>query len=238
MLTVKREAGDFKEKSTMTTDHEIYEILKQNPELIILLSGLPEKKGVKYTFESITKKGIELRLDGILLPNTSKETILTCEFVAQTPKVDPYENIFHKYLMVRNHYKNREVICILIFLFPSLDPKTTPWVYLKDLHPTRLIVLYLNEKLEEIEIKDPTHPLVLVFKVLLTKDNSEIEKECPKWYNDLQKRKMPGPKKKVFEKVFFRWLIGRFTRKSIEELEDMIGITKEIEKSRAYKEIL
>ena len=91
--------------------------------------------------------------------------------------------------------------------------------------------------MDDLEKKDPNHPIVSTFKPYRIKDTKALKKNARKWYQNIQKSPMPDPVKEKLESVFSRWMQERFKNLSYEEVIKMFVELTPLENTRSYKEL-
>ena len=214
----------------MQSDKEFYKLLSATPDMLFEFLG--HKPASKYSMKSITLKEIETRVDGFLEPEDQKEPVYFVEFQAQLD-----DKIYPRFIVEMGLYHKenikRDVRGILVFTEQKLDPKTKPWYGLSQIFD----VLYLIDVLEEMEKKNPTHPLVLVFKPFTIKSDHEIEARSKEWYENLKQSSLPESLKETYCSIFEHWLMVRFRELTYEEVRIMLDLTTSLEETRAYKDI-
>jgi hypothetical protein len=167
----------------MKTDKEIYKIFTAYPKYLFKCAGIRTK--TSYSMASVTLKEFERRTDGIFTPNKPDSPTYIMEFQAQMD-VDIYHRAAMEMASYAMTHKECEIRGILIFLHKGLDPKTNPWHYLTKSREKLFQIVYLDEYIHRLEKKQPNHPLVIVFKPLLEKDQDTLRLNSSKWYQKIK----------------------------------------------------
>ena len=219
----------------MKTDKELYRLFSSCPDL--LFEAGKYKPCDTYEMVSITLKEFERRSDGFLQPSSVNSPVYFVEFQAAWDNT-----IYHRLIMEMAAYgvenPKRDIRGILVFTHEHIDQKTLPWHELTLSKKEVFKVIYLTNYLEELEKKDPKHPLVSTFKPYRIKDKQSLKKNARKWYSNIQKSSLPSLVKESFESVFTRWMLERFDNLSYEEVTKMFIELTPLEKTRSYKELV
>jgi predicted transposase YdaD len=219
----------------MKTDKELYRLFSSCPEL--LFEAANSKPYDTYEMISITLKEFERRADGFLQPTSENSPVYFVEFQA-----DWDNTIYHRLIMEMAAYgvenPKRDIRGILVFIHKNIDQKTLPWHELTLSKKDVFKVIHLLDYLNELEKKDPKHPLVSTFKPYCIKDKHSLKKNARKWYRNIQKSSLAPQVKESFESVFTRWMVERFDNLSFEEVTKMFLELTPLEKTRSYKELV
>ena len=221
----------------MHTDKHIYLLLGADPEFLGLLTDGLRIAG-PYDFEAIDVKALERRIDGVVLPEQTEESIWAIEVQAQR---DPA--IYHRLLidmgLVGERHLGREVRGLLLFISPAQDPKTEPWhsAMVRDPQlPIRRV--YLSDVLKRLERTQPDHPLLATFLPYLIDDREQLRDQDPLAYRHIQQASLSDTVRRRCLEVFQSWLLARFDDLTLEEILAMLGELTPLEQTRAYREIV
>ena len=100
-------------------------------------------------------------------------------------------------------------------LSKSLDPRTEPW--------TKIVrAYYLDSLIRKLAQREPQHPLVAVFRPVLTEDKDELEKHAASHYNQIVASDLPQTIQRILTGVFISWIEQRFSDKGKKEIEEMM----------------
>ena len=98
---------------------------------------------------------------------------------------------------------------------------------------------YLDELIEDIANRTPDHPLVAVFRPVLTKNRGELEKEASKYYNQIAESDLPADVRSKLTDVFVNWIEQRFSEKGKKEIEEMlIGALPALRDTQSGKDLI
>jgi len=219
----------------MKTDKELYKLFSSCPELLFEITH--SKPSDTYKMVSITLKEFERRTDGFLEPKSNKSPVYFVEFQGYMD-----DSIYHRLIMEMAAYgvenPQREIRGILVFTHDQLDKKTLPWHTLTQHKNQMFQVVYLENYLNELEKKDPNHPLVATFKPYRINDKQILKKNAKSWYRRIKQSALPEPVKDTFESIFTRWMQERFVNYSYKEVTEMFVELTPLEKTRSYKELV
>lgn len=211
----------------MKTDRHLYALFRACPEYLFLLAGLPSPGPCKM--EQVTIKAISRTMDGLITPRNPAKPLTVVEFQFQRED-GIYYRVVVEMVGVQRERKGRRVQGLILFRDRSCDPRTKPWTSVVQ-------VVYLDEMLRELEARDATHPLVLVFKPLLERSEAVLEKQVATHYKRLRSR-VPRRYFQTFEEVFVDWLMQRFKTRTPQEITAMFAELTPIEKTVCGKELI
>jgi len=217
----------------MKTDKELYRLFASRPDFLFECAGI--KVSGTYEMKSVTFKEFERRSDGLLEPLSNKEPVYIAEFQAYEDKT-----VYHRLIMEMaaygKEYPEREVRGILVFTTSELDPKTQPWQGMSK-SGDGLKIVYLDDFLDKLKDKHPSHPLVAVFSPLQIEDIDILRENAKQWRQDIEQGGLHGKAKENFVAVFTRWMQERFSNLTYEEVVSMFAEITPLEDTVSYKEI-
>ena len=156
----------------MENDKQIYMIFQVEPQWLYLLAGWHSPGPSR--FESVTFKAIESRSDGILVCDAVDGPMTVVE-VQGYYDLNIYARTALEMALLQKQNPHREIRGIILFLDPTLDPKTIPW--------TRIIQsISLVEAIAKLQKVDPQHPMIAVFQPLLIENDENLEREAGPCY--------------------------------------------------------
>ncbi|KPA17180.1 hypothetical protein MHK_002602 [Candidatus Magnetomorum sp. HK-1] len=219
----------------MKTDKELYKLFSSCPQLLFEAANF--KPDDKYSMVSITFKEFERRTDGLLEPVSDDKPVYLVEFQAYWDNT-----VYHRLIMEMAAYgkenPKRDIRGILVFTNKNLDLKTLPWHELTKSDKNIFKVVYLETFLDDLEKKNPDHPLVSTFKPYREKDKKILKQKARHWYHNINSSSLPKPVKESFETVFTRWMQERFVNLSYKEVTQMFVKLTPLEETRSYKELV
>ncbi len=223
-------------RGAMKSDKEFFKLFSACPKMLFDITGIEMYKS--YTMTSITFKELEQRMDGYMETNDIDDPVYFAEFQGYYSDTI-YQRITKGMAIFSENNPKRQVRGMIIFTKKSLDPKTEPWYLLTKIENSPFQVFYLDDILEELENKNPEHPLLLVFKPFLIDDEAELESQSKEWYSKLQQSTdLSDQMKDTFNSVFINWMMERFKNYSYEEVLAMVESLTPLEETRAYKELV
>jgi len=222
----------------MHTDPQIYTLLSADPEILAILTGGLRVAG-PYHFEALDLKAIERRTDGVLLPDRGDQPIWIIEFQAQRDATI-YYRLVTELGLVGERYPQRLVYGLILFATPELDPRSEPWFgYARsEAIAGPLRVVYLDEILERLAQRDPSHPLLTVFLPYRVSSAEQLTAAAPTAYQRIQASAYPEPTKTALFEVLTAWLGARFPHLSYREVLQMFQIEHTFEESQIYKDLI
>ena len=125
------------------TDSFFYQLLKQLPETLFELLGLPAERADSYRFDSVELKK-SLRLDGLFLPKTAKLPLYFVEVQFQK-SAGFYANLFAKvFCYLHENNPAHDWAAVAIFASRRVEPKHLR-PYLELLQSGRVMRVYVDE---------------------------------------------------------------------------------------------
>ncbi len=215
----------------MKTDQPIYLFLSAGPEAFRVLTGGQRLEGA-YRFGSLTLKGLERRLDGILEPEGHAGPVHVIEFQGQKTD-EAWYNLLTKIGLYGEAYPGREVLGISVFLHERLAPRFPTWLGAEH-GPVRGV--YLNRFLPEWLEREPDNPFVAVFAPLVL-DDEVLRAQAPRLWRTVQTASVPEEARSALTDVLEFWLFERFRHLTIEEIWAMLNHLTPLEETRAYQSI-
>ncbi|MDA1014554.1 MAG: DUF2887 domain-containing protein [Planctomycetota bacterium] len=213
----------------MKTDKQIWRIFAAVPEWIFLLTQ--EVSPGECDLRSLTVKALERTADGLLVPRNSAMPVTVIEFQFQfDDKI--YPRIVTEMAAAQVAYDMRVVKGLILFGYDELDPATTPW--------TQVVQSFnLGELFRAFESDHPEHPLVSVFKPLMTEDEEVLTREAANHYRQIRESELEESLKTQLLEVFVNWLEQRFRNKQKQEIETMlIGELPDLEETQSGKDLI
>jgi len=213
----------------LKTDKQTFRIFQAHPPWVFELTDLPSPG--KSTLQSIALKALERRADGVIMPDDPTQPITVVEFQFQMD-TGVYTRIAAEMAILQEANDWRDIQGVILFQDSSVDPKTSPWN--KIVH-----AFYLNDLLAKLELRNPHHPLVAVFKPLIVEDEVALAEMAHEYYRDISTSSLDETSRAALADVFVNWLLQRFkhmTRKEIEML--IISELPDLEDTTAGKELI
>ncbi len=212
----------------MKTDELLYELVRLDPKSVFRLVQL-DLKG-EYTFESITLKTIEKRIDGFLKRIDGPGPNVFVEFQGwDDPKI--YWRSFREVCMF---YEERDdpapFILIVVFIDPKYDPGNLP---MNVEPPNQFFRLNLSDALNAIT----QSPGILTVLKPLVSPRHEIRDHIQEWKAEVTSLPLSNEKiQKIIELLEFAvW--QKLPNLSLKEVQKMIQLTP-LEETVAGKELI
>ncbi len=212
----------------MKTDELLYELFRLDPKSMFRLVQL-DLEG-EYTFESITLKTIEKRIDGFLKRTDGPGPNVFVEFQGwDDPKI--YWRSFREVCMF---YEERDdpapFILIVVFIEPKYDPGNSP---MEARPPNQFFQIHLREALNAIH---QSPGILTVLKPLVSSKRDVID-HIQEWKADIVSLSLPDEKiQKIIELLEFA-IWQRLPNLSLKEVQKMIQLTP-LEETVAGKELI
>ena len=149
----------------MKTDKQVYSIFAANPQWIFELTGLESPGPCKLI--PVTLKAIEQSSDGVIFPESIESDLFVLEFQFQFDR-EIYTRVVIEMALIQQKEDYRPVQGIILFLHAGLDPRTKPWCDV--VHSFSIVDL-----MEELSQRQPNHPLVAVFRLVLLESEETHE---------------------------------------------------------------
>jgi predicted transposase/invertase (TIGR01784 family) len=212
----------------MKRDTLYYQIFKEFPELLFLLTGAPPQNAAGYRFSSVEVKEPTFRIDGVFEPLVLDGTgTMYLAEVQMQPDPRLYERTFAELFAL--FYRSRELYndwkCVMFYLSRSTEQKVTH-PYRALLESDQVQVIYLDEV---GNIRDL--PLIMSLAVLPTVP----PKKAPAEARDILARAKEQPEQyAVIVELVTRVMSYMFIDQSPQEIDQMLDI--QFEETRVYKD--
>jgi predicted transposase/invertase (TIGR01784 family) len=212
----------------MKRDTLYYQIFKEFPELLFLLTGAPPQNAAGYRFSSVEVKEPTFRIDGVFEPLVLDGTgTMYLAEVQMQPDPRLYERTFAELFAL--FYRSRELYndwkCVMFYLSRSTEQKVTH-PYRALLESDQVQVIYLDEL---GNIRDL--PLIMSLAVLPTVP----PKKAPAEARDILARAKEQPEQyAVILELVTRVMSYMFIDQSPQEIDQMLDI--QFEETRVYKD--
>ncbi len=213
----------------MKTDELLYELVRLDPKSVFRLVQL-DLEG-EYTFESITLKTIEKRIDGFLKRTDGVGPNVFVEFQGwDDPKI--YWRSFREVCMF---YEERDdsapFILIIVFIDSKYDPGNPPITQVEP--PNQFVRINLIDALEAVK---QTPGILTVLKPLVSPKRDVID-HIQEWKAELVSLPLPEDKiQKIIELLEFS-IWQKLPNLSLKEVRKMIQLTP-LEETVAGKELI
>ncbi len=181
--------------------------------------------------KSVTFKSLQRTTDGLFEPTDESQDLTLGEFQFQKdPEI--YLRLVEAMTGAQRMSEMRIVRGVIIFGDASLDPKTEPW--------HQVIETYvLRDCIEDLERREPQHPLVAVFKPLLARDVDVLERHAVEYYRTIKHSSLKQTHINVLTEVFVDWLRQRTPKKSLKEIEMLLfGELTPLEETQSGKDLI
>lgn len=213
----------------MKNDKQIYLIFQAEPQWLYLLAGWQSPGPSR--FESVTFKAIESRSDGILVCDAIEGPMTVVEVQGYYDQ-SIYARTALEMALLQKQNPHRVICGFILFLDPTLDPKTVPW--------TRIIQsISLVEAIAKLQQEDPHHPMIAVFQPLLIENDENLEKEAGLCYTRIKNSMLSEPTKEVLLEVFLSWIEQRLSHKGKKEIEEMmLGQLPDLRDTQSGKDLI
>jgi predicted transposase/invertase (TIGR01784 family) len=218
----------------MKRDHIFFKIFQQNPSLLFEFIDNKPAEASKYSFESVTLKETEFRIDGVFLPpeNATTKIAYFAEFQFQKDE-RLYFRVFTEVMMFMDKNDKSDTPyddweCILIYGSRSLEPSKSR-IHRAMLKSEQTHIIYLDEL---GDLREKPLGLALMMLTVVPKRNAI---ESAKFL--LEKAKTESTTKlseKAIIDLVATIIVYKFSTLDREEIEQMLGIN--LEESRVYKE--
>ena len=213
----------------MRTDRQVHQLLAATPELIFTLADISSPG--PCTYESVTQKEVEHRLDGLIYPadRDQPETVVEIQFYFDALI---YERVVSEVYLRRLANRKPNVEGIILFARSDLDLAH---------HPARplLTIVYLDEALQKLAERIPAHPAVAAFAPLWITDRPQVAEKCKAWYDTIRQSSTLNPAQRTrYEEVFLSWLLQRLGLKNLKDLDMLITDLPDLEDTDFYRLVL
>jgi len=216
----------------MKTDHPIYLFLSAGAEAFRVLTGGHELEG-PYRFSSLTIKGLERRLDGLLEPEGHPGPVYVVEFHGQRSDKAWY-NLLTKIGLYGEEHPYRDVIGAGIFLRDQDVPGFPRWA---NEATTPLLTVVLRRVLQDWLAREPDNPYVAVFAPLLIDDDEELRARAPALWRTVQEAPVSAEERDILSQVLEFWFFERFRGQTAKEIWAMLNLVTPIQETKAYQSI-
>jgi predicted transposase/invertase (TIGR01784 family) len=212
----------------MRRDTLYYQIFKEFPELLFLLTGAPPLNATEYRFNSVAVKEPTFTIDGVFEPLVLDGTgTMYLAEVQMQPDPRLYERTFAELFAL--FYRSRELYndwkCVMFYLSRSTEQKVTH-PYRALLESDQVQIVYLDEL---GNIRDL--PLIMSLAVLPTVP----PKKAPAEARDILARAKEQPEQyAVIVELVTRVMSYMFVDQSPQEIDQMLDI--QFEETRVYKD--
>lgn len=119
---------------------------------------------------------------------------------------------------------DRTVHGILVFIDPSLDPKTQPWHRVGRSGEPGFEVFFLREALASLAQRVPNHPLLAVLSPLMERSDEAMRTRAESACASILDSGLADETRETQFDIFFDWLLMRFPSFDIEALRTMIEL--------------
>jgi predicted transposase YdaD len=214
----------------MHTDKQLYQIFSANPEWLFELTGLASPGASRM--QSASLKALDQTADCVIVPEADSQPITVAEFQFQ-PDEAIYTRTVIEMALVQQEFGMRAVRGLIVFRRDGHDPRTEPW--------NRVIDSFsLDQMLDDLERREPDHPLVAVFKPILISDDDTLGRTAVEYFRTLRDSdKLDERMRSTLLDVFVNWLEQRFRNKSKEEIETMfLGELPDLRDTRSGQDLI
>jgi predicted transposase YdaD len=218
--------------TAMKTDHPIYLYLRSGPEAFRVLSGGLQLEGA-YQVCSLTIKGLERRLDGLVEPDGHPGPAYVVEFQAR-PLSKALYNLNTKIGLYGEQHPEREVLGIAVFLRAADIPDRPSWVHAPG-SPIRCASL--DRVLGERLAREPDNPYLAVFAPLMIDSDAELTERAPALWQTIQQAPLEDEIRQTLSNVLEFWFFERFRGLTAQEIWTMLNVVTPIQETKAYQSI-
>lgn len=213
----------------MRRDSIFYQLFRQYPQLLFDLLPTPPVNAASYRFDSVAVKEPRFEIDGVFLPPDDVPGVLYFAEVQFQKDLMFYERVFAEVFLY--FYRNRDRFSNwkIVIIYPSRkieQGETLPYHCL--LESEQVHRIYIDEL---GNIRQLPVPLSLMVLTTLGRDRASTEAR----YLLSRTAERPSFSSQTLVGIVTTIMMYRYEEKSIEEINQMLGIS--IEESRAYQEI-
>ncbi len=213
----------------MRTDELFYELFRLDPRSLFKLVRL-KLKG-EYTFESITIKTTEKRLDGFFKPKDGRGPLIFLE-VQGYLDVMIYWRIFREICTwYEQNEANEPFVAIILFVDEKYDPGNC---MLTCLPPSRFIRCNLPDCLNYV---GDNAGALSVLKPLTFTEEEKLPEAVQQWQTEIRSLELSERKMKNLMELLIYAILQRFPALGRKELDKMLNLTP-LEETTAFKEIV
>jgi len=215
----------------LKTDHLFYQIFLSYPQLFFELIGRADTNVSRYEFQSVELKETASRIDGIFVPNTTKEPIFFVEVQFQRePEI--YARLFKEIFIYFHQFQLRQDWrAVVIFPQSSLEPDPDfRFPYRALLHSEQLQRIYLEDLRERDDLTLGLEMLRLIV---------EPETQAQTLATNLIARAKVELEEETYQNTILELLetiiVSKYPQISSEEVAAMFGL-EDLKKTRVYQE--
>lgn len=213
----------------MKTDELFYELFRTDPLSLFELVQL-DIEG-EYTFESVTVKHLEKRLDGFLRRIDGTGPIIFLEVQGYN---DP-EIYWRSFREVSTWYEqtgsDAPFVLIVLFIDKKYKPKKCP---LRCAPPNRMISITLEKSLESVGDKPGA---LTVLKPFGFSDRNKLPEAAAQWKKEIDSLNLPVHKTEKLTELLEYVILQCFPNLSLKEIQTMIQLTP-LEETVAGQELI
>ncbi len=218
---------------TMKTDTLFYDLIRELPQVFFELIGKPETNPNAYTFTAQEVKEQSFRLDGILstLDGFENEPLYFVEFQTYQDN-DFYERLFGEIFVYFRQYQPVNPEWYAIVIYDKRSNEILPHPRYRILMESFVTCIYLNELPSDDESLEIG--IARLFVETPKKTTSLVEKLVNKTRKEVSDESL---RRKVL--AFIQSIVvNKFPNLSREEIEAMINLGDDIEKTGYYQSVL
>jgi predicted transposase YdaD len=209
----------------MKTDNLFYELFRFRPASLFELVGLPMP--TSYTFESITLKATEKRLDGLFRPQDGHSQNIFVEIQGYRDETI-YWRLLREIMTWYEQTKDTKPFRgIVLFLDPKYAPAKPTWL-------TEELVISIDLATSLAQLAEPS--VLTVLKPLVT-PKKLLVKQVPQWQTELRTLPLTAKELDFTLGLLAYTLFQRLPRLTLEEINTMIRLTP-IEQTVAGQQLI
>ena len=213
----------------MKTDALFYQVFQFDPQALFQLMQLPVEG--EYTYESITIKTTEKRMDGFFKRIDGEGPNFFLEVQGY-----PDSKIYWRFSReICTYHEQREEIrpfvAIVIFVDKKYDPGPCPLSFNP---PHRLIIANLEDCLKGA---GGTSGVLTVLKPLTLPNQEKLTAATDQWIREIDSLKLPDEKVKILLELLEYAILQRFPELTLEEIRTMLQLTP-LDKTVAGQELI
>ena len=220
------------------SDIQFYELFKAQPELLKDFAGLTLTDTL--TFESITLKKMETRIDGYFKTENPQSPDFVVEFQGyHNENHDVYNRTILAMCLLKKSLAKiaKPLRGIIIFTHPKFDKKTDPWHYLTTSKDPHLVVLYLEDVLKSLAKRHPEHPVAPAFAPFLATDSEKLAEQAPSYFRQICASDASPKLRDVCLQIFESFLLSTLGSEKFREVRKMYGITRPFSESPGFQDM-
>ena len=213
----------------MKTDALFYQVFQFDPQALFQLMQLPVEG--EYTYESITVKTTEKRMDGFFKRIDGEGPNVFLEVQGY-----PDSKIYWRFSReICTYHEQREqappFVAIVLFVDKKYDPGPCPISFNP---PHRLIIANLEDCLKGA---GGTPGVLTVLKPLTLPSQETLTEAADQWIREIDALKLPDAKVKILLELLEYAILQRFPELTLEEIRTMLHLTP-LDKSVAGQELI